>query len=903
MAVTKKPQIEDLTALDPKEADKLTRSVLSRDEAPTVSGLTPDFNTWQRNRDVLGPPFDDERITVAQMRQIRKEPMIAFGLHYRKVPIARAEWHINARDKNGKNPQVAAFVDAAIRRIWARFVFQRMLVYDFGFQAMVKRFVLANPGGVYLDPLDTNADISKRVKPVWDNGSIAPKIYKVPSALRPEAVQPRFDDNTGEFDGITYTAPTQTAAASAKSKKRKASAVTEYDVYHSLWATHQKDEEHGSLYGYPLTGYAREYWWDYRYYRGLRRRAYERFAIPPVLAFHPEGSTVVDDIGTTRPNWEIAIEMAERMRGNAVAAVPSTMAEAGIGETSGTQRAWDFKFMDTPTDALSVFDNVFNYLNVMKLRSIWVPEMAFIGKESGNSGGNIAAQMQDIFNASMSLSMNEVMAEVNQYMIPHLLILNFPEFVNAGGTAEMVSTGFRAEDVEMLKQVLQLVGQANSAELMAQLDLPELLRRMNLPIKDPDAYAAEQSEIQRNTAAQGVGLVPGVTIANPGANAGALNGGSQPAPQPAGAAAAVGFEDLGGDFIYFAPMGTIDMSVELAELDTFLAGLPSSKHYSDKNLRALSVQLRRLWAAHFNRIYRDLASYVKKLDKFEFEDDDVMLSYGVDGMMFADPKKVAAAIGVTFITKKQAEKASKQIVDGFKLSSKVLKDLADKSAVIMRKMLKRGVTLDLKDANLKAELSDDAFDAFLLEQTGRLIKFTHGTLKNEIRDFLVNQIRDGKTSDEIADNLTSHFGSGTFSASKADRVARSETRDAVNAATLIAGEATGVKYVKAHDGEEFDEECRKRNGKLFTVREAWREMRKEHPYGTLAYELVPRVNLSVEMVNELPEERADNFAYFDDTTDTAYVLSTLSDQAINTYLYSLGDWLCTPASRNGTKVV
>ena len=447
----------------------------------------------------------------------------------------------------------------------------------------------------------------------------------------------------------------------------------------------------------------------------------------------------------------------------------------------------------------------------------------------------------------------------------------------------------------MLKQVLQLVGQANSAELMSQLDLPELLRRMNLPIKDLDAYAAEQAEIARNAAAQGPGLIPGVTIANPGANAGALNGGSQPAPVPAGAAAAVGFEDLGGDYIYFAPMGTIDMSVELAELDTFLASLPPSKHYSDKNLRALSVQLRRLWAAHFNRIYRDLAAYVKKIDKFEFADDEMKFSYGVDGMMFADPKKVVAAVGVTFITKKQAEKASKQIVDGFKLSSKVLKELADRSATIMRKMLKRAVVLDLKDANLKAELPEDAFDSFLVEQTGRLIKFTHGTLKDEIRDFLVNQIRDGKTSDEIADNLTSHFGNGTFPATKADRVARSETRDAVNAATLIAGEATGVKYVKAHDGEEFDEECRKRNGKLFTVREAWREMRKEHPYGTLAYELVPRINLSVKMVEELPEDKEGSFAFFDDDTSTAYVLRALPDETANEYLYTLA----THLSSNG----
>ena len=49
----------------------------------------------------------------------------------------------------------------------------------------------------------------------------------------------------------------------------------------------------------------------------------------------PEGSSVIDeDTGETRPNWEIALEMADRLRSNAVAAVPSTMAEAGMGESS-----------------------------------------------------------------------------------------------------------------------------------------------------------------------------------------------------------------------------------------------------------------------------------------------------------------------------------------------------------------------------------------------------------------------------------------------------------------------------------------------------------------------------------------------------------------------------------------
>ena len=184
-----------------------------------------------------------------------------------------------------------------------------------------------------------------------------------------------------------------------------------------------------------------------------------------MIAFHPEGNSVIDETtGETRPNWEIALEMADRLRSNAVAAVPSTMAEAGMGESSNTQRAWDFKFLETPFQSLQIFDERFNYLNVMKLRSVWVPEQAFIEGEGGTSSRNVAAQMAEIFIESQALLMDEIDDEINRYMIPQLLIVNFPEFINNGGVAFKVSHGFRKEDIEFYKQVLQLVGQSSAGE-------------------------------------------------------------------------------------------------------------------------------------------------------------------------------------------------------------------------------------------------------------------------------------------------------------------------------------------------------------------------------------------------------------------------------------------------------
>ena len=860
----------DEGGVDPKDATKIEKSVKGAEQAPTVAQQTPTQDQWSAMRDVLGPPFDSERVTLYQMRQMRKDAMIAFGLHYIKVPLVRAEWHIEARDKDGPNAQVAAFIDAALRPIYARYIFQRTLALDFGFQAMAKRFIMKNPGGIYNDSREENEE--NRIKPIWDEGSIEPVIWKAPVPLRPELVKPVFDDKTGEFAGMTYEAP-QVQRASTKTSRGKQKGIMEIDVYHSLWGTNAKDDEMGSIYGFPRTGHARDYWWSYKFLFQLSNRGYERVAIPPVIAFHPEGNSIVDEeTGETQPNWQIALEMADRLRSNAVAAVPSTMAEAGMGETSGTQRAWDFKFLETPFQSLAIFDERFNYLNVMKLRSVWVPEQAFIEGEGGTSSRNVAAQMAEIFIESQALLMDEIDDEFNRYMIPQLLIVNFPEFINNGGTARKVSHGFRKEDIEFYKQILQLVGQSSPEKIANEVDFTELLRRMNTPLRDPNDLERERQELAVQQALGGPPLVtPGPgnvgVIRNPNVNPGFQGGGSAPGVTPGGNGVAAGFSQ---PTIYIQPNDHIE--ILLADAEDFVVSLPTSKHYSDKTLRSLALQMRRVWEAHFRRLYPDFARYVARVDSIELADEG---------------RRVR-------ITKRTAERAAAKLMKNWAVASEEMEKLAKRSEDLLRKMVARGAKLDRKRTRIDADIDDDDFDGFVSEQVGRLIKLTNSTFKEEMRGFLVNAIREGQGPKEIGDSITAHFEG--FPTTRADRIARSETRDAVNAATLLSGEASGIRYVRASDGEDFDEDCARRNGRLFTIREAWKEMRKEHPNGTLGFDLIPRANFSIEYVEEMPEAAPDDsIAYFDEASETAFIV--FNQDGTDEYLMQLGDYLIN--NRNG----
>jgi len=161
-------------------------------------------------------------------------------------------------------------------------------------------------------------------------------------------------------------------------------------------------------------------------------------------------------------------------------------------------------------------------------------------------------------------------------------------------------------------------------------------------------------------------------------------------------------------------------------------------------------------------------------------------------------------------------------------------------------------------------------------------------VRDNLKTFLIGQIREGKTPTEIGQSLSTHFNE--FPGWQADRVGRAETRDSVNAATLFVGEAAKVKYTKMHDGEEHDEDCRKRNGKLATIKEAWKQLRKEHPYGTLEFELAPRATFSVETDLNIAG------ATYDPETNVAWVGANLSDDDFNQFIYELADYL---ESQNG----
>lgn len=860
----KKPTRIESAKVDPKDQRAIDNAIRGKELAPSFAEQSGTFVDWKKIRDELGQPFNFETIPLRKLKQMSKDPMLRFGLHYITTPHIRAPYHIEARDKNGINAQVAGFMGEAWKIIHANYIMQSLLSLRWGHQPIVKRFQMANPGGVYRD--ETEADPAKQLKPVWDEGNVLPVIWKPFVALDPARCEPIFDDTTGEFAGINYEVPSSDKKKKSGSGSGSATkAFREIDVFRSLWITHDRDSQFGSIYGYPRIGHAYRYWWSYWYSWAMIDRAIERMAVPPLLAYHPVGDWEdPDNPDETQPYHEIALDAAERLRSNAIAAVPSTLATAGLEDKGTQQREWDFKFLETenlPIEQMLLFAQ---YCDVMKLRSLWVPEQAFIEGQGGSSSRNVTERMSEAHIESQANLWETNIDHVNRYVFPQLLARNHPEFVNNGGTCRIVGHGFAKDDIELLKQLIQLVGQSDPNKL--GVDIRAGLERLNVPLLTPEKQAQELADAALAAQTAQPPVVPGVTARASGAGIfapGSTNGGSVPEPAAPGASV-LGFDDM---VVYIQP----GESIELSDSEEFLSSLPTSAHYSDKTMRALSLQLRRLWKGHMRELYPDLARFVNA-QQIELEDQ---------------PSRRT-------VTMAAAKKAATKLLKDWSVGSKRLEQLGKQSRILLEKMMQRANKITSKQSNLKTSFDPEIYDEWLTRQVGRLIKSTHETVRDEVRNFLINEIRDGNDAKQIAENLREHFTS--MSVSKADMIARSEARDAYNAATLMTGEQAELKYVRAHDGTEFDETCRDRNGKLMTINQAWRETNpsRTHPRCQLGFELIARAEFSVKTVANFPEGGPDpeeTFAFFEDSTSTAYILREADIEASERWLGLLMDVL------------
>jgi hypothetical protein len=453
----------------------------ARDYGPSTRQQSGTRLNFQEQINQLGQGFDATRIPTSKLYQMRRDPMIAFALQFVKVPLIRAPWYIECEDA-----QIAAFVDKALRRIYGRYVLQHALCLDFGYQAIVKRFERTTLDGTYVDPTDT----ANPEKPIWNEGTIDPIVWKPFTVLPPQDVEPKWT-TAGDFDGFIYSVEREVQVGFPG--QQVADDKYKVDVLHALWATNERDSMFGSVYGYPRIGYAYRFWWSFWYNWALADRHFEKDADPPMMVRYPDDRVIDSDTGDAIDHRSLALQIGEDSRSGSTVAMPSDTISSEVDGRPTNIPKWDMKPIDGNPGNFEAFNRRFEYLDIAKLRAIMVPEQAFFEGKGGTSSRNVAGEMGDRFQESQAVLMAEIDEHLNCYVIPQLVAANFPRF---DGEVRKITRGFGSEDMELSKQLITLIGQGDPTRL--PVNVRDVLEGHGVPVLSPEEEEADhQKQVQR----------------------------------------------------------------------------------------------------------------------------------------------------------------------------------------------------------------------------------------------------------------------------------------------------------------------------------------------------------------------------------------------------------------------
>lgn len=740
----------------PEEAAKIAKALrATQDNAPTSQSATNVVP--QASLDQLTSRFDITKIPLSRLRQMMRDPMVAFALFFIRAQILRARWKIQCSDA-----QVAAFVDAALREIYPSLVSQYLMKLPFGYQAMVKRFEeRPELDWTYADP----ADEVNPEKLIWDQGAINALIWKPFVSLPPESVEPLWTP-TGEFNGIHYKPVATTGVAGQQE--------TDFDVLHSLWVTNEKESVHGSLWGYPRIGYAYRFWWSFWFNWGLADRHFEKDADPPAIVYYPTNKPdLLDANGNRVSRRTLALQIGDRARSNSTIALPSDLAVSDDGSTK-TMREWEIDFAKGGGN-FDAFAVRFDQLQVLILRSCMIPEQAFLEGKGGTSSRNVAGELQDAFAMSQIVLMQELDFDINRFVIPQLVAANFPE---RQVKATKVTRGFDTEDIALAKVIIQ--GAANKDASSLDLDMGAMVDAVGLPRLSPAAIAKRNAELA--SAAQQT--TPEPVVAEPG-KAGVTQEG-----------------------LYYNPRNVIALSTEEEDSRaTFMAELVAVAALRDPMILSDAQRIRSAWRQSLSF---DLAVARNLLHDFKDKLD-------MDETFFE-----------RFLRRVKSR----------------AHDTASQTRRALANVMRRASTAEFEKVGL-ADFSWDptyseAASKYLSERADVMADKISKTTRDQVKTYLADLIKRGVPADQMPDLLASHFT--LFSGWRADQIVRTEVAGAYNMATLLAAEEAGVKQVQALDAqlgpERSDPHCIDRNGRVFTVAQAFEETKKEHPNGTLQWRIL-----------------------------------------------------------------
>lgn len=409
--------------------------------------------------------FMPERLRLDTLHKMRKDPMVKMGLHFIKSDIISAKYKIEGPDDR---EQDIAFLQWCTDQIWTRYAANALLALEFGFAGLVKRWKLEKPP----EHLD-----------IWTS-SVDPVVPDDIFALPPHLIEPAFTKR-GKFNGIEM-------------RDALGSTMKTIPDEYCLWVTNERESVFGSFYGFPRIGYAYPYWRSYWFRWLLYDRHFEADADPPLVIWGPSG-TYKDETGKVHHYRDDGLAIGEALRSGSTVYFPSTpYIDEQTGKPSQAKQ-WDMKF-EYGGHNIDGFQTSFEYLDILKLRAILVPEQALVEGKNGTGARNVAATYNAAFTESQWVLMKQLDDDYNTFMLDKLAAYNFGD---KPGTFKKVTESFLESNGDLMGEILK----ATMADpLAAGINLRKIAEKLEMPVLSEEEIEAERerkkAEFQEQMEAQ-----------------------------------------------------------------------------------------------------------------------------------------------------------------------------------------------------------------------------------------------------------------------------------------------------------------------------------------------------------------------------------------------------------------
>lgn len=778
-----------------------------------------------------GRPYSSRKLPISTLMEMRTDAIMRFAQVVALTSIFTAKWKIECADA-----RKASFVDNALRRIIGRLIIQYFESWNFGWQAMVKEFGLTNPGWQYIDPKTGMS------APVWDEGGLPALIWEPFVTLRPQSVAPVWAGN-GSFNGI--------AIAKAGVQGAYSLPMIPFDPGDYVGIDHPSDissyfnDQDQSKIKVPVE---HSLWitnerdsqfgsiWGYPRlgYAYKFWWAYEMtFGILQRAVERHGDPTVVVSYPMGASNLNGAEVPNQTIAFNIAEKARSGSVLAVPSEVWGEDMATSNQATKWKIEYLKPdadFDKLVRVLEYYDVMRFRSMMVSELSLAEG-SGGSSSRNVAEVTGQRTAESQIFAQAELD-------------EAINRYMIPQLADANFPELRDEPARKVTQAFGQdesqlaadllrsyANSDADKLPIDKPTLMRTFQIPTLEGEELDKWTKDLAARAEA------------------------STPPPEQAQPNGPAGVTDTG--FYYQAPE-----HIQLAEDEAFLAALPKSKHYADRAVLAQTRLIRKTWHDTLKAQYEDFADYVAKSD-----------------LSLADDPTGSIA---------------EKIVSGWRFA---YTNAVKRTAVALAKVLARAAKLELGSSRLKPDDFDPeskTVNDWIKDNAAAAMRSIDETTRDQLRTFLANELMAGSDAETISTKIKEHFSS--FPDWRADLIAREETKRYYNAGTLFAAESAGVAQVQALDAQAgpTDSDCMERNGKIYSLSDAWAESEREHVRGTLSFRLVPgQIPLSFRRSSS--NEMDGTAARFDQVERAVYLVEGIDEKAASRYLEQLVDWLISSA--------